>query len=241
MPSVFCIIRFSVFFTVMAWSLIVLGLGAFFDHLIIANDLTRYIPLAIFVSVCTLVIIPALLLAGSSKRQLLLSQVRSELLFTGLLGLLWFILGVSTASSEDTTIACDFDGDGDFVESDEYSTDMYHAQLRVLRAFSIFNALLLIGFFLFLLFLAFRQHHMGRWLVWRSTATSYPWFGGAPEVPAKEFNNSVESLPVPVTAKGGVTRKLSQKGGTTVTGEVSGMNAGGHYIIYIPPPPSGNA
>jgi len=237
MLSFFNIVRFVIFFTVMAWSLIVLGLSAFFDHLIISSDMTRYVPFAIFLAVCTLVIIPTLLITGSLKRGGLMSQVRTELAFTGLLGLLWLILGLSTASAEDSIITCDFDGSGDFVESDEYSTDMYHEQLRVLRAFSIFNALLLLGFFLFLLFLTIRQHLMGRTFVWTSRSTTYPWFGGVPDVPAKEWNVSQESLglPEPVTSKKGVTINKLPKGTTTLAGD-SPMNAGGHYIIYIPPP-----
>jgi len=234
MLSVFQTIRLAVFGTVLAWSLIVLGLGAFFDHLIIMNDLTRYVPLAIFVAVVTMIIVPTLLLANSFKKSQLLSQVRSELAFVGLLGLLWLILGFSTGSGEESIIECDFDGDGDFMESDEYSTDMYHAQLRVLRAFSIFNAVLLIGFFLFLLVLAIRQHRMGRTFVWTSGVASYPWFGGAPVVPSKEFNVSQDSLPPPVTAKG-ANGKAPQKGTTTT----APMQSGGHYIIYIPPPAGG--
>jgi len=241
MLPIFRAIRFSIFFTVMAWSLIVLGLAAFFDHLIISSDETRYVPYAIFVAVITLVTIPTLLIAGSLRRYMLLSQVRMELLFTGVLGLFWFILGVTTGPAEDVEITCDFDGTGDFVETDEYSTETYQEQLRVLRAFAIFNALLLLGYFLFLLFLAFRQHHMGRRIVWTSTAATYPWFG-APIVPPKEFDVSQESLPIPATAKWspGKTKSSPPKGTTTLTGEVPGMNAGGHYIIYIPPPPSGN-
>jgi len=236
MLSAFKIFRFAICFTVIAWSLIVLGLGAFFDHLIISSNLTRYVPYSIFVAVLTLVIIPGLLIVGSLRRYMILSQVRSELAFTGLLALLWFILGATTASAEDVTISCDFDGDGDFVESDEYSTDMYHAQVRVLRAFAIFNAILLLIYFLSLLFLAFRQHHMGRKIVWTSTAATYPWFGpSAPPVPSKDFNDSMESLPAPVTAKGSPKSK-----GTTLAGQVPGMNVGGHYIIYIPPPATGN-
>lgn len=223
----------------MAWSLIVLGIGAFFDHLIIENDLTHYIPLAIFVAVCTLIIIPTLLVFGSRLRTLLFAQVRSELAFIGLLGLLWFILGVSTASAEDVTISCDFDGDGDFEESDEYSTETYQEQLRVLRAFSIFNALLLFGFFFFILFLAARQHRMGNKYVWTSSVTSYPWFGGVPPVPSKELNLSHDSLPAPVTAKGSPGGK-APKNTTTVMGEAP-MKTGGHYIMYIPPPRNGSA
>jgi len=232
MLSIFQTIRLAIYITVLAWSLIVLGLGSFFDHLIIMNDLTRYVPLAIFVAVCTLLIVPTLLLANSFKHTLILTQVRSELAFVGLLGLFWFILGVSTGSGENSIIECDFTGDGDFVESDEYSTDMYHAQLRVLKAFSIFNAVLLLGFFLFLLVLAVRQHRMGRTFVWTSGVASYPWFGGAPVVPSKEFNVSQDSLPPPVTAKGATVGKIPQKGTTTT----APMQSGGHYIIYIPPP-----
>jgi len=235
MLSAFQTIRVAIFGTVLAWSLIVLGLGAFFDHLIIMNDLTRYVPLAIFVAVITLLIAPTLLLAPSFRRGQLLSQVRCELALVGFLSLLWFILGVSTGSGESAIIECDFTGDGDFVESDEYTTDMYHAQLRVLKAFSVFNAVLLFGFFLFLLVLAIRQHRMGRTFVWTSGVASYPWFGGAPVVPGKEFNVSQDSLPLPVTAKGASTNnngKAAQKAATTSVP----METGGHYIIYIPPP-----
>jgi len=236
MPSVFLTVRIALYATVMAWSLIVLGIGAFFDHLIIADSLTRFIPLAIFVAVCTLVILPTLLVAGGFKGTPLISQIRSELTFIGLLGLLWFILGLTTGPAEGTIIECDFDGDGDFMETDEYSTAMFHAQLRVLTAFSIFNALLLLGFFFFVLFLVVREHRMGFREVWTSSMTSYILFGGAPPVPTKEFNASQDSLPVPVTSKSYADGKAPPKM-TTVTG-ASPMGTGGHYIIYIPPPPA---
>jgi len=241
MFPIFRIIRFSIFFTVMAWSLIVLGLSAFFDHLIISSDETRYVPFAIFVAVINLVVIPTLLITGSLRRYMVLSQVRTELALVGLLGLFWFILGITTGPAEDVTITCDFDGSGDFIETDEYSTETYQEQLRVLRGFSIFNALLLIAYFVFLLVLALRQHRMGRRIVWTSTAATYPWFGGAPLIPNKDYLVSEDSLPPPVLAKGSPGKTGSPpKGTTTLTGEVPGMNAGGHYIIYIPPPPSGN-
>jgi len=237
--AMFRIFRFAIFFTVMAWSLIVLGLAAFFDHLIISSDMTRYVPFSIFLAVITLVIIPTLLIAGALKKWQLLSQVRTELAFTGLLGLMWLILGLSTASAEDSIVTCDFDNSGEFVESDQYSTDMYHEQLRVLRAFSIFNAILLLAFFAILLWMTIRQHLMGRTLVWTSRTTTYPWFGGAPVVPSKEWNTSQESLglPPPVTAKKGAFDGKMPKGTTAISGD-SPMNAGGHYIIYIPPPPA---
>lgn len=73
-----------------------------------------------------------------------MSQVRSELAFTGLLGLMWLselafnlnardtrlnslrhsVLSLSTASAEDSVITCDFDGSGDFVESDECTSSL---------------------------------------------------------------------------------------------------------------------
>lgn len=81
--------------------------------------IARFIPLSIFVSVATFLILPALIIFGFINRAFLVQQVRIELAFTGVLGLLWFILGIYTAMEKDTEVECDFDGDGDWVESDE--------------------------------------------------------------------------------------------------------------------------
>jgi len=142
------------------------------------------------------------------------------------------VLAIYSASEPDVIVECDFDGDGDFEESDEYSTDTYMAQYRVVKSFATFNALLLLAFFAFLLVMSLMHHSKGRSIVWASKTTTYPWFGGAPPLPSKEFNVSSESLPLPVTSKFGPSAgKMQSISGT------GPMKAGGHYIIYIPPPP----
>jgi len=236
MFTIFNIIRLSVYLAVIAWTFIVLGLAAFFDHLIIANDLTRFVPLAIFVATATLIIIPVLILFGFFKRVLPVSQVRFELSFIGFLGILWFSLGVFTATSEEADIECDFDDDGVFEESDEYSSGTYQAQYRVLQAFALFNAILLLGFFFFLAVLALREHLQDRRIVWTSGVTSYPWLGVSPSGLAAKALPSSSPLPAPATAPYVVSQPLGQKEQKMETG--APMRAGGQYIIYIPPPPS---
>ncbi|KAG8896837.1 hypothetical protein FRB99_008615 [Tulasnella sp. 403] len=230
MLSKFNIARLVVFSAVIVWTLIVLGIAAHLDHMLVANDLTRYIPLGIFVAVATLLIVPSLIIFGFPKRPFLIQQVRLELAFVGLLGLLWFILGIVAATGPDTEVECDFDDDGQFEESDEFSTDTYHAQFHTLEAFSIFNAILLLGWFFFLLLLTLRHHRAGHTVVWRSGVTTYPWFGSAPNAGGKQMG---QALPAPVTAKVMAAPSKGKDFGPTGDGQ---MKAGGHYIIYIPPP-----
>jgi len=224
----FNIIRLSVFCAVMAWTLIVLGLAAFFEHLIIASQYTRFIPLAIFVATVTLIAIPAMLLFGTFKRVLLISQTRVELGLIGLLGVFWFALGIYTTTEESADVECDFDGDGVYQESSDYSSDTFHSQYRVLQAFSLFNSILLIGYLLFLLFLTMRQHSQGRRFVWISGTTSFPWFGGDAQPPLPDKSMSLPTAHVTVQALPGKQQK-SETGAP--------MRAGGHYLIYIPAPP----
>jgi len=239
MLSIFNIVRISIFSAVIAWTMIVLGLASHLDSILIANELTRYIPLAIFVSASTFIIIPALLIFGFIKRPSLIQQVRVELFLVGLLGFLWLILGIYTAFEPDTEVECDFDGDGDWEESYIFSTDMYHAQYRTLEAFSIFNAILLIAYFFLLLILATKEHIQFEKTVWRAGVTVYPWFNQpSSSAPVNQ------TLPQPITASpkfGGASIAFSGLFGKLATGgkvqEEEPMKAGGHYIIYIPPPP----
>jgi len=249
MMSIFKIVRLSMFAAILAFSFIVLGLAAFFDHIIIDNDLTHYIPLAIFVAACTLTIIPTLLVFGLLKRVLLISQVRSELTFVGLLGLLWFILGLYTAVEPDTVMTCDMEP-GDFFElavgsgsSDSpYTDEMYQLQFQVLKSFAIMNAAIHILYFLFLLLLTYRQHHMGRRQVWQSGVTSYQFFNGGKGDPAQEAlmkSTGHQRLPTPVTAKiiQAPPRQTKDSPKLATPEGSPPMRAGGHYIMYIPPPP----
>jgi len=238
MPSIFNIVRTSIYAASIAWTLVVLGLAMHLDQMLIANDLTRFIPLAIFVSVCTLLIIPTLLIFGFIRRPFPIQQVRVELIFVGLLGLLWFILGIYTASEPDASVECDFDGDGDWEESDEFSTDTFHAQIHTIEAFAIFNAILLFVFFFLLLLMSLRQHFRGRYDVWRSGTTSFPWFSSSEDdqdQPQMSTKGKGKGLPPPVTAK--VVTGTFGGGKDLNNSTTTPMKAGGHYIIYIPPPP----
>jgi len=245
MLSVFNIIRTSIYSAVIVWTLIVLGMAAHLDSILVSNEMTRFIPLAIFVSVLTFLIIPSLLAFGFIKRPFLVQQVRIEMAFVGVLGLLWFIVGLYTATEPEAEVECEFDNDGDYAPSDEFTTETFYAQYHTLEAFAIFNAILLLLVFFALLLLSLRQHRMGQSQVWTSAVTTYPWFGGSssnPQVPPKHYGG----LPPPVTAK--MVSKSGKEHQTTtveVNGGINGgagggdtpMKAGGHYIIYIPPPP----
>ncbi|KAG8875319.1 hypothetical protein FRB97_005217 [Tulasnella sp. 331] len=257
MLSVFKIVRLTMYLATMAFSLIVLGLAAFFDHIMIENDLTRFIPLAIFVAACTLIILPILLLASLLKRVLLIAQVRSELFFAGLLGLLWFTI------EPKTIMTCDYEETGDFFElatgstttsgdDSGYSNDTFQLQYNVLKSFAILNALLLIAYFLLLLVLTLSQHRLGRRYVWTSGVTSFSFFGTQsasssttefeeeqPRSLMRQRQQQRRFLPSPVTAKVAPRPSRPLDSATIATVEVSGspqMKAGGHYIMYIPPP-----
>jgi len=250
MTSIFKIVRLSMFAAVLAFSFIVLGLAAFFDQIMIDNDLTHYIPLAIFVAACTLTIIPTLLVFGLLKRVLLISQVRSELTFVGLLSLLWFILGIYTAVEPETIMTCDTEP-GDFFElavgsgssESPYSNETYQLQFQVLKSFAILNAIILVVYFVFLLILAYRQHHIGRPYIWHMGVTSNQFLNGGKD----EQNTRSNRLPNPVTAKiitapsrpkrGHEPSESQEKMLPSSTEGSPQMRPGGHYIMYIPPPP----
>ncbi|KAG8992781.1 hypothetical protein FRB94_011299 [Tulasnella sp. JGI-2019a] len=256
MLSVFNIVRLTVYLAVIAFSIVVLGLAAFFDHIIIDGNLTRFIPLAIFVAACTLLILPTLLLAGLLKRVLFIVQVRSELTCAGFLGLLWFVLGLFTAIEPKTVMTCEYEAgdffslaqDGSASGSDTYSNDMFQLQYNVLKSFAILNALLLIAYFLLLLVLALSQHRLGRRHVWTSGVTSFSFFGpqsaagsslGADTSEETLTNKYRRFLPSPVTAKAAPKpspKPLTQAPRVEQVGSPQ-MKAGGHYIMYIPPPP----
>jgi len=87
--SLFTTIRLVIFLTVLVWSIVVLGIAAHFQDIFVANDLTRFIPFAIFVAAITLFIITALLISGRwMKDKGILSHTRTELALVGFLVLL---------------------------------------------------------------------------------------------------------------------------------------------------------
>jgi hypothetical protein len=55
-PAVFNIVRFSIYAAVLCWAIICLAIAVHFNGLLQSNDLTAFIPLAIFVSIATVLI-----------------------------------------------------------------------------------------------------------------------------------------------------------------------------------------
>ncbi|KLO14972.1 hypothetical protein SCHPADRAFT_287525 [Schizopora paradoxa] len=208
-PSLFNCIRVAVFLGVILWTVVCLAIAVHFDGILVASDLTHFVPFAIFASVATLLIILVLLISSPFKQRNPVST-RIELGLLGLLGVLWLALSVFLATSEsaEADVEC-FAADSvstDPTESPTFSTATYHAQYRVLMAFSIFNAILVWGFLLFLLFLAFREHRKGHVEVWREPVPVYPWFGRGEKA-------TKEGLPAPVTAM--YRRKSSRRKDST--------------------------
>ena len=75
------------------------------------------------------------------------------------------------------------------------NTETFHAQYRVLEAFSFFNVILILGFLFFLLFLSVRHHKWGHREVWISSVTAFPWFAG------RDAQTGKLALPAPATTK----------------------------------------
>ncbi|KZW04029.1 hypothetical protein EXIGLDRAFT_827960 [Exidia glandulosa HHB12029] len=194
MHNVLNFARFCVYLAIMAWTVIVLAIAAHFEQMLVSSDLTRFVPLAIFISATTLLVILGLLLAPVTLRHNPISTLY-ELCSLGLLGVFWIALGAYTASAEMGEVECFADEDEtEPIEVPGFSTDDYHAQYRALEGFSLINAFLLLGFLLFMLALAFLQHKKG-YSPWSTPMPLFPWFSrrGNRQRPSK--------LPPPVTSK----------------------------------------
>jgi hypothetical protein len=210
MPPVFNLIRIGVFVAVLLWTVIVLAIAIHFHGLLLTNDLTRFIPFAIFVSAATIVLLLALLLFGLKKANPI--STRIELACLALDGLLWLVLAafLITSDAEDASVEC-FTSDSASnqvpIEMPGFTTEIYQAQYRVLEAFSLFNVILIWLFLLLLLFLAWRHHSLGNRTVWTTPVTAVTWFSPS-QYAAKEKESK---LPPPVTAR--VDRSKSKGAG----------------------------
>jgi len=194
MPSVFNILRFSVYSAVLVWTVICLAIAAHFQSILESSDLTRFVPFAIFVCSASLLIVIALLGFSLWKERNPIST-RVELGCLGLAGVLWLALSgfVASSDAEDADVECFSSSDSsEVINVPSFNTEIYQAQYRVLEAFSFFNVILILGFFFFLLALALRQHRLGERQVWVSSVTAFPWFG-------KSGKQDGGKLPAPVT------------------------------------------
>jgi len=193
MPSVFNIIRASLYAAVLVWTVICLAIAVHFHGLLVSSDLTRFVPFAIFVCSVSLLLIIALLGFGLWKDRNSIST-RIEMGCLTLTGILWLALGAFLASSDSEVADVECFSSADDTEPFDmpgFNTETYHAQYRVIEAFSFFNVILIFGFLSMLLFLAIRHSRWGTKHVWTSSVTAFPWFAGAGAQTGK--------LPAPVT------------------------------------------
>lgn len=209
MPPLFNIIRTCILATVCVFTIIVLGLAAHFLNVLESSDLTNYVPLAIFTATATLFIMSALWIGSCARKPHPIFQTKYELAWLAGLGILWLSLGAYTVSrGDDVEVEC-FDDNGVEVDSlNGFSTDTYYAQYHAIQAFSILNALMLLGLFLLLLFLAIRRNRADpRRPVWAIPATMVNWFGQGRSGPKTASPDSHTPLPAPITARFTIARR----------------------------------
>ncbi|CAL1700590.1 unnamed protein product [Somion occarium] len=212
MPTVFNIVRASLYAAVLIWTIICLAIAVHFQNILVSSDLTHFIPFAIFVCSASLLLMIALLGFGIWRDRNPIST-RVELGCLGLTAVLWLALGAFLASSESEGADVECFSSSDTSEPFDmpgFNTETYHAQYRVLEAFSFFNIILIWLWLLSLLGLAIRHHRWGNRTVWLTSVTAFPWFGG-PYAQTGKLN----ALPVPATAqrsKSGRSQRSQSRG-----------------------------
>jgi len=177
MPSLFTTLRASLYGFVFIATLICLAMAGHFESVLAASDLTRFVPFALFVCCVGLLVISCLLGFSLLLRERNPISTRIELVSLGLLGVLWLALGVflATSDSQSADVEC-FASESSTVALDEstsdFQTEQYHAMYRVLMAFSLINAALVIFAFITLLTLATRRHLNGDYHMWYGPVTA---------------------------------------------------------------------
>ncbi|KAG9123354.1 hypothetical protein FRC07_015051 [Ceratobasidium sp. 392] len=262
-------IRIGIFAFVMLWTLIVFALLIHFQSLVIPSELTSFIPFGIIVSIMTFGILGTLIWLGRARKPYVVSQVRSELLFAGLLGFMWFALGLytSTGTLADIEVECtDDDGGEEWGAYNETSFGLFLtfcrvdpaqdllAQYRTVKALAFFNGILLLGFCTFLLFLCVRHHLAGRRQVWTAQVPTFPWFAFGPakqgqqgqqgQQEQKQEPDRYTTLPPPVTA---TPRRAATRPGHVsrpsqqplLAADLSQLAPGESRMVWIPPPEPG--
>ena len=120
---------------------------------------------------------------------------------------------------------------GNDTHNDTVNTETFHAQYRVLEAFSFFNVILILGFLSFLLFLAVRHHKWDHREVWTSSVTAFPWFAGRDAQTGK-----LAALPAPATTKRSHSTRSQRTPGDPQKGYATekGYDAGRAYVSELP-------
>ncbi|KZT60586.1 hypothetical protein CALCODRAFT_515353 [Calocera cornea HHB12733] len=170
-------LRLSVFFVILIFGLIVMGLTAHFAEILVPSDLTRFVTVGLIVSIITLIVTTAIFLLGIFRTYIYAAQTRIELAWLGLLTVLWLALAVFLSMSADVEIDC-ADAGGAIQENQSVgmTSDEFEAEYRAMQACSFINAIMLAAWFLLLLSFAVAHHFSGYDYVWRTPVADYPWF-----------------------------------------------------------------
>jgi len=141
-------LRIAIFALVFVSSLIALALAAHFLTVLQSNDLTHFIPFALFTSVASMIGMIALtgvVLVHKSKPVAL----KVELAIMAFVGILWLILSIfiSTSPAESADVQCFSDG-GDLLDDLDgpFDSELFHAQYRALMAIGSVNALFFLSY-----------------------------------------------------------------------------------------------
>ncbi|KAJ7095393.1 hypothetical protein B0H15DRAFT_829380 [Mycena belliarum] len=177
MPSLFTTLRACLYGAVFIATLISLAMAAHFETVLAASDLTRFVPFALFVCSVGLLIISCLLGFSLWLRERNPISTRLELASLGFLGILWLALGIflSTSDSQSADVECFASATSTVVLDDsasDFQTEQFHAMYRVLMAFSLINAVLILFAFIVLLTLATRRHLNGDYHMWYGPVTA---------------------------------------------------------------------
>ncbi|KAL1747443.1 hypothetical protein HDZ31DRAFT_31826 [Schizophyllum fasciatum] len=191
--------RACLYGAVIVLTIICTGMAGYFASVLMSSSLTTFVPFALFVCAAGILVFFCLLGFSAVLGNRNPISTRIELGALGLLGVFWLSLGALMASSaaQDADVECFASEDSTEPLSEDLAslrTDQFHAMYRVLEAFSLLNAILVLGFFLLLLGLAIRRHRLGDTHMWVGPVTACAWFnnyGGGNNV---QRNNSSSSI-----------------------------------------------
>ncbi|KAF7301694.1 UBIQUITIN-CONJUGAT-2 domain-containing protein [Mycena indigotica] len=177
MPSLFQLIRLSLYGAVLLATLICLAMAGHFQGVLASSDLTKFVPFALFVCSVGLVFTLVLLGAAVFLRERSPISTRLELSALGFNGILWLALGIFLATSDSQTadVECFASESSTQVldeSASEFQTDQFHAMYHVLTAFSLINAVLTLFAFIALLSFALRCHINGDTHMWYGPVTA---------------------------------------------------------------------
>jgi len=201
MPMLFNTIRASIYASVLLFTGICLAMAGHFHSVLAASDLTRFVPFAIFVCSASLFIFFVLLSFSYFFRERNPISTKIELASLGLSGMFWLILGVylTTSDAQSADVEC-FTSTDLQVPLDEqianFHTAQYQAMYRVLNAFSLMNAALVISSCLILLLLAIRRHRKGDEHMWHGPVTSCAWFNNYENEKPERKSSKSNVLPI---------------------------------------------